>query len=164
MQIIKGHTAPEDVFDIAEYMLDLERNGCGKSVPLSVWSAVNTVEELGGRRKEQRWSQHPFLQATLKEINTRLEQGQPPVKKAPNFTVAMVASLELYVVSDRPCYQRAMAWVRLLKLWGCMRKDDLLAADPQSMRLTSAGLSLTLRQTKTTGPGRRHRHVQCHVA
>eukprot|EP00971_Amphidinium_carterae_P050392 992641-Amphidinium_carterae.4 len=57
---------------------------------------------LGGRRKEQRWSQHPFLQATLKEINTRLEQGQPPVKKAPNFTIAMVASLELYVVREPP--------------------------------------------------------------
>eukprot|EP00971_Amphidinium_carterae_P033817 666136-Amphidinium_carterae.1 len=101
MQITKGRKTPEDVFDVAEYLLYLERNGCGKSVPLSVRGAVNTVEELGGRRKEQRRSQHPFLQATLKvlEINTRLEQGQPPVKKAPNFTIAMVASLELYVVS-----------------------------------------------------------------
>eukprot|EP00971_Amphidinium_carterae_P050391 992641-Amphidinium_carterae.3 len=57
-----------------------------------------------------------------------------------------------------------MGWARLLKLWGCMRKDDLLAADPQSMRHTTAGLSLTLRQTKTTEPGRRHRLVQCHIA
>eukprot|EP00971_Amphidinium_carterae_P320916 6379014-Amphidinium_carterae.1 len=57
-----------------------------------------------------------------------------------------------------------MAWARLLKLWGCMRKDDLLGADPQSMRHTTAGLTLTLRQTKTTGPGRRHRLVQCHIA
>eukprot|EP00971_Amphidinium_carterae_P120835 2393972-Amphidinium_carterae.1 len=59
-----------------------------------------------------------------------------------------------------------MAWARLLKLWGCMRKDDLLpmAADPQSMRHTTAGLTLTLRQTKTTRPGRRHRLVQCHTA
>eukprot|EP00971_Amphidinium_carterae_P036407 715701-Amphidinium_carterae.1 len=110
MQITKGRSTPEDVFDVAEYLLDLERNGCGKSVPLSAWAALNTVEELGGKRKDQRWSQHPFLQATLKEVNTRLEQGQPPVKKAPNFTVAIVASLELYVVSQRPRFKRAMAW------------------------------------------------------
>eukprot|EP00971_Amphidinium_carterae_P070369 1391823-Amphidinium_carterae.1 len=159
-----NETAAEDVFDVAEYMLDLERNGCGKSVPLSVWGAHNTVEELGGKRTEQRWSQHPFIQATLKEVNTRLEQGQPSVKKAHNFSIAMVASLELYVVSERPRFKKAMAWARLLKLPGRMRKDDLLAADPQSMRFTTAGLTLTLRQTKTTGSGRRHRLVQCHVA
>eukprot|EP00971_Amphidinium_carterae_P001527 30493-Amphidinium_carterae.2 len=59
--------------------------------------------------------------------------GQPPIKKASNCTIAKGERVAV-------------------KLWRCMRKDDLLAADLQNMRLTSAGISLTLRQKKTTGP------------
>eukprot|EP00971_Amphidinium_carterae_P207132 4109393-Amphidinium_carterae.1 len=92
MQITKGRTTQEDVFDIAEDLLDLARNGYGKSVVGAGYGQYRR-----GTRSEEEGTtmvSTPFLQATLKEINTRLEQGQPPVKKAPNFTIATVASLE----------------------------------------------------------------------
>eukprot|EP00971_Amphidinium_carterae_P318888 6338805-Amphidinium_carterae.1 len=43
----------------------------------------------------------------------------------------------------------------------CLRKDDVLAIDPMAMGITQVGLTL---QTKTKGPGRRHRIVEAYIA
>eukprot|EP00971_Amphidinium_carterae_P194559 3860819-Amphidinium_carterae.1 len=60
----------------------------------------------------------------------------------------------------RPAYKRAMGWIRLVKLWVCMRKDDMLAIDPMEMRMTSVGLTM-----QNYGPrGGRHRIVEAYVA
>ena len=48
----------------------------------------------------------------------------------------MVISLELYVINEgNKKFTRAMAWIRLLKLWGSLRSDDLRGIIPDSMVL-----------------------------
>eukprot|EP00971_Amphidinium_carterae_P228331 4528924-Amphidinium_carterae.2 len=84
----------------------------------------------------------PFVESTLREVSTRLDTTRPAVHsdKAPNLTLAVIIALEFYVVSHKPAFERAFAWLRLVKLWACLRYDDTLAIDPW--------------KTNTTGPGR----------
>eukprot|EP00971_Amphidinium_carterae_P305936 6079622-Amphidinium_carterae.1 len=91
------------------------------------------------------------------------EEGREEPRRAPLFALAMMASLELYVTSTRPKYKRALAWVRLVKCWGCLRSDDIMGVSPTQVVLTGQGLTLTLIRTKTSGPGKRHKILYAHV-
>ena len=61
--------------------------------------------------------------------------------------------------NSEPLYARALAWYKLLKLWTASRTGDLTSLRPSSLRLTSFGLVGCLERTKTTGPGKRVRHL-----
>ena len=68
------------------------------------------------------------------------------------------------MVSDRPKFMRALAWVRLVKAWACMRADDFQGVDPLRIDVDKSGLRLTIRRSKTTGPGKKHKIVWGYVA
>eukprot|EP00971_Amphidinium_carterae_P335685 6471669-Amphidinium_carterae.1 len=134
----------------------------GKTLPQDVWNALNLLEKTGN--SESMWSNQPFLKSHLKELTARCEESSPMTKQALPPTIAIIVSLELYVTSDRPQFKRAMAWVRLLKLWACLRADDVQGIVPDNVVLNDTGLTLTLRRTKTSGPGKKHVVVRAHVA
>ena len=159
----RGRAYPEDVKDTIAYVQELEREGCGKTVPGSFAAALCVIEEAGGVPLAARLSQHPTWMAVVGHMTAEGQHSAPPVVKARPFTIAMVISLELAVLSSRPAYQRALAWVRLVKVWGCMRCSDLMHASPQLARLDERALTLVLSQTKTTGPGKRTGAIRAYV-
>ena len=52
---------------------------------------------------------------------------------------------------------RAFAWVRLVKVWGALRSDDLGGLLPGELQRLDRGLKGMLDRTKTSGPGKRIR-------
>jgi hypothetical protein len=77
------------------------------------------------------------------------------VRKAPPFFLSMLIALELYVVSNRPAFQRFLAWVRLVKVYCCLRYDDCRGIPPSRLRLTAGGLRGVIVSSKTTGPSKK---------
>ena len=66
-----------------------------------------------------------------------------------------------------PLYARGLAFCKLLKLWTACRTSDLCGLNPSSLRLSRLGLVGVLEKTKTTGAGKRIRHLPiyiCHSA
>lgn len=62
--------------------------------------------------------------------------GRPDVHSAPSFMFSMIASLGLYAVDETgPSFARAMAWIRLVKVWASLRGDDLQGLLPASLTL-----------------------------
>ena len=80
------------------------------------------------------------------------------------YTAAMVISLELLVVCEEQAwYSRFIAYLMLLSLWMCFRVDDLQWLDPNRVVFSDEGVTMILRRSKTTGPGRRAREVPAYV-
>ena len=101
---------------------------------------------------------HPLVMSQLKELSVMMQRGRErATKKAPQTTMALIASFELVVMdSSRPDFPRMFAWYRCVRCWSAMRFDDHRGLLPQLIRLTENGLRATLVRTKTTGAGKRH--------
>ena len=67
------------------------------------------------------------------------------------------------MMTSHPLVLRVCWWIRLLKIFGGLRSDDLQRLSPVDCRLTPEGLSATLRRTKTTGPNKRVKTVPLHI-
>ena len=70
----------------------------------------------------------------------------------------------MVMCKSEPLYARALAWYKLLKLWTASRTGDLSSLRPSSLRLTPLGLVGCLERTKTTGPGKRVRHLPIFIS
>ena len=68
------------------------------------------------------------------------------------------------MVSSAPAFHRAIAWIRLIKVWSSMRSDDVTGIDINTLVLDSAGFSATLSRTKVSGPGRTVRWIPIFVS
>eukprot|EP00973_Karenia_brevis_P009322 1261895-Karenia_brevis.AAC.1 len=66
----------------------------------------------------------------------------------------MVISLELMVFDEAvPIFLRFVAWIKLLRIWGSLRSDDLQGLAPQFLRWMPSGVTGHLDRSKTSGPG-----------
>ena len=77
------------------------------------------------------------------------------VAKAPTFPLKVIISVEIFVCSGQGKFDRFVAFIRLLKVWGCFRGNDIQGIRPSRMVLNEDGLKLVLERSKTTGPGKR---------
>jgi hypothetical protein len=87
-------------------------------------------------------------------MNAQKARGMA-VKKAPGFTVKMLISLEVFVAGESCSFLRLVAFCKLLKVWGCLRYDDLQGIKPSKVVHSREGLRLLMERSKTTGPGKR---------
>ena len=94
-----------------------------------------------------------------------LEVDAAPKKQAPLVPLSVVCALELLVCdpSAKP-FARAFAFYKLVKLWTACRFDDLCGLNPASLELREDGLIGLLERTKTSGPGKRVRHLPIFVS
>ena len=70
-------------------------------------------------------------------------------RKALQFPVAVLVSLELYVMSeDHPEPLRVVAWLRLVKCRATLRWGDLQRVWASELQLRSTGLHGIMRRTK----------------
>ena len=151
--LVHSVSYPRHLGDMLDYFEDLKEQDVGKTVPAAVMSAFMVIERVGGTLPDDRISEQPLLKSNLQALEASLRQGAggTVVHKAPPFCLKMVLALELYICSDRPRFKRGLAWVRLIKLWCCLRFDDTRGVRPSRLRLGPQGLRGTLERSKTTG-------------
>ena len=154
-----GHAWPTHVGVVLDYLHERMEEPCARTVPEAVLAALAFMEKAGSVAAADRLASMP-VRNFVNQATQDLEVGAPPKKSAPLLPVVLIGSLELLVMcNSEPLYARALAWYKLLKLWTASRTGDLTSLRPSSLRLTSFGLVGCLERTKTTGPGKRVRHL-----
>ena len=131
------------------------------SLPSQLLTALNFFEKVGGVPVASQLGSAPIVTGTVAAITAQL---QPPPRKAPPFFISVIIALEHFVVSGAPVFHRAIAWIRLIKVWSLMRTDDVTGIDINTLVLDSEGFSATLSRTKVSGPGRAVRWLPIFVS
>ena len=123
------------------------------------------MERTEGYGAGERPADLQLLKNCVNQATHDLEIGATsPTKKAPLIPLMLVGALELLVVDESaPLFARGYAFYKLL-MWTACRTNDLSCLNPSSLSLTRFGLQGLLERTKTTGPGKRVRHLPIHVS
>jgi hypothetical protein len=139
-----------------DYLQDLESMDCARTVPRSVFLALLFFETAGAIEPGKMISNNRLWLAAVNDVEAQIiARVGTEVRKAPPFFLIMLLSLELYIISDRPKYHRFLAWVRLIKVYACLRYDDCRGIPPSRLRLTNGGLRGIIVASKTTGPSKK---------
>ena len=151
---------PNGVQQVADYLETLAAEPCARTVPQGIMSSIKFLETAGGVPVESSFGDNGYLKSVVKELEVELCKagGVRERKKAQLFAVTIIMGLELLVTTEReevPLYAKAIAWVKLLKIWTAMRSDDTRGLIPHGMRLSARGLEAYIERTKTTGIGKR---------
>ena len=111
-------------------------------------SDVSVIDQIAQAESFQNIVDHQVMLAESKE----------DVTKAPRLPVCVVVSLETAVTQEEnPKVSRIVAWMRLLKVYGVLRTDDLQRIVPDDVLYSETGLTATLRRTETSGAGKKVR-------
>jgi hypothetical protein len=146
---------PSSAAHMVDYLEDLARGGCGKTVPAAVAAALAFLEKIGAVSSSQMISRNAMYINTTDVIVMQAQQNSAAVKKAPSMLIAVLISMELYVCdASKPRYKRGIAWTKLIKNWTSMRFDDLMGVDPQRMSLSSQCWRGIITRSKVSGPGK----------
>lgn len=165
LQLTQGNSYPRSVGQLLDYLKDVVDGGCCRTIPDSIAAALAFVEQAGDVPLADRFSQDVLWLRTLQSVKADLVRGNTQVSKAPQFTISMVLALELLVMDKhKPMYVRALAWLRLVKLWCSLRFSDTLGMLPERMQLTQGGLKVTLVLTKTTGADKKIWELNAYLA
>eukprot|EP00435_Cladocopium_sp_Y103_P064066 s851_g25.t1 len=128
-------------------------------------AALSLLEQVGKVMDSNRLSSDPLLGEHLKSWRVVLTAGSPGRGPARPYTVAILIALELLVVkSSVDFYFRFIGWLMLVSNWSSLRVDDAQNIQPETVRLSTRGLSFKLSRTKTTGPGRLHGAIHGFIA
>ena len=132
-----------------------ESQRMGKSIPNGIQGALALLEQVGQVESDRRLSEDRLLVEACRSWTAELEQGAPPRRQAPMFTVAVILAAELCVCKQTfPIGLRFYAFVLLILIWATMRCDDIQGVDPSSFVLSQIGAKFVIRHTKTSGPGK----------
>ena len=93
-----GKVWPTKLAHILDYAVERYNEGCGKTVLDSFQASLSVLEQAGRVPEAQMLSRDPTWLAQLSSMTADLTSQQPPVKQAPMLTVAIILSLELYVL------------------------------------------------------------------
>jgi hypothetical protein len=144
---------PQNILQLLSFADDLFTGKVGKTVPNTVTVTLKFMELAGGVK--DKLSEHPLWVGTAAAATANAQRGNTVTKRAPLFSTAMIISLELLVTGKGPRYRRALAWLRLVKVWAGLRGGDVQGIDPVRLVLGRLQLKGILVVTKTTGPGKR---------
>ncbi|CAE7764855.1 DNAJC17, partial [Symbiodinium necroappetens] len=157
---------PEAPCHFIDYLEERASEPCGKSIPLSLLKTLMFMESSAEVPKTAQISNHPAVSNSMQEITRFLETASPSeIRKANMFPVKVVMAFERAVTdnSERK-FVRAMAWYKLVKVWGALRHSDAQGVDYGTMKLSSRGLEAVLARTKTTGPGKSVKRVKFYIS
>ena len=146
-----GSPWPRKLSELTDFMEARLEEGVSRSWPSSVLAALSTLEKCGGAREPM--SASSTLLNFVDDIVVSRGPGDP-TRKAPEFFVTMLLSMELFMFGDEDNYSKMICFTRLLKIWTSMRHDDTLGLSPSICRTTGQGWTALLSRMKTTGPGK----------
>ena len=154
---------PEQMLD---YLSDVAR-GMARTFPGEVAAALAVLEKAGGWVPDKRISDMPVWRNAVQAYATEklVEQGMPSTRKAMQPFMSMIIAWELEVGDEGELYfVRLWAFIRLLKTWASLRADDIQGICHQRLSLGTKSLRGVLKQTKTTGPGKRVREIAFYIS
>ena len=165
ISLTKGYSWPRSILEVSDYLELRISEGCGASVPRDLMSSLALLETVGRVSAAECLSKDATLNSMVRSMEEDLERGAPPKRPAKLCTVAMLIAMEICVCADSMApFLRILAWTGLLMHWCTLRTDDVQWLDVGRLVFTDNGLSMILRRSKTTGPGKKAREVPVYVA
>lgn len=141
---------------LCEYWFSRFDEPCGPSIPTLICKSIHWMEKIAGLPDAEKLSTNKMVQQVTDYIVEQLSLDAPPPRRAPRYPSVVIEKLEAIVVNPLvDTCMRILAWVKLLKIWGSLRYDDLQKINPGELSLSGGRLTTVLRVTKTSGPGRR---------
>ena len=118
---------PKAPLDIIDYIAERMDDCPVASFPRAFGAALVWFEARAGWPAKDRLGGNEQVRRYLEKAGAEVGEGLGTVKRAPRFPLAVVASLELAVLAeDRlPEGLRVLAWMRLVKVYGVLRADDI---------------------------------------
>ena len=162
-----GEKWPASPQRLVDYMEARAAEPCGKTVLPNIVTTINFMEDVGGVAPEDRLDRQGLLSSALQELQLEVHQanGPQPKKRALRLFLRLVIALEMTVMDEEiPPYHRGFAWLKLLKVWGALRADDLTWLSVPTMRLGERGFIAALERTKVTGAGKLVEHLEVVVS
>ena len=152
-----GVVWPKEASQLVNYVEELIDYGCAVSFPDELMAALSLLEQVGKVPEERRISKDPLVTEHLRSWKVALNGNCVGRGPARPFTVAILIALELQTVNEKlDVYTRFISWLMLVANWASLRLDDLQNIQPETVRLSTRGISFRIARTKTTGPGRLH--------
>ncbi|CAE7417306.1 unnamed protein product [Symbiodinium sp. CCMP2592] len=156
MLSVKSVVFPRRPSDVVDYLLFLEQEVGTKSCISEFMSSLSVLEDAGQVPLANQLCKDRLVVAASKGSEAEVHVGVTSKKQAAPLSVAMLLSLEIFVVSSgNPLYARCLMWACLVCVWACMRVSDLQGIDVSRLRLFRDGLKGFLVKTKTTGPDKK---------
>lgn len=160
-----GRVWPGSVSDLIKYVEDRIQEGCPRTLPDELQAALVVLEQTGRVPDSEKLSSDTLWTSHMKSWVSELKADTVPRGSAPPYTVAILVALELVVIdTDAGFYDRVLAWTMLVAVWACMRVDDIQNILPESLKVSTRGLTVKLSRTKTTGSDKLHGQVAAFVA
>ena len=166
MQATIGKVFPDHPWELQDYLCERAEEPCGATVPQSIMSMVNFVEECGGRLEEHKIGKLPQVRALANEIQLELAVGKIYKKrKARQYLLCQVAAWELGV-DDVSYYDtlRVTMWAKLVRIWAAFRTADGDGVPVMRVAISAGNLEGPITMTKTSGAGKRVGELMFHVS
>ena len=156
----KGRMWLASARDIIDCVKDMVGLPAPASFPAQFGGAISWIMSRSGFDDVDDIISDPMLRNALQWAEAELANDMLQVRKAPRFPVVILVALELKVVDGQaPLVLRVFAWVRLLKVYGGLRWDDIQRLAPRAVELRIVGLVGRLTRTKMSGVGRKVREL-----
>ena len=141
---VKSREWPTSLVDVVDYLLARAEEPCGWTVPRTVQATLAWFEKAAGIPLANQLAADPTLGRVVDELTATLARPGHRGRRAPRLPSILIAALEITVMArGKPGFWRVLAWIRLLKVWGSLRWDDLHRISPGAMRIPGAEVEAT---------------------
>ena len=142
--------------DLVEYLFTRYDEPCGPTIPGLIVKAVTWMERTAEGDVRGRIGESHVVASVRDYIVDMLSKDAPPTKRAPRYPAVFIESMEAMVEDETLRIGiRLVAWIKLVKIWGSLRWDDIQKINPRELKYYSGRMTTILRVTKTTGPTKR---------
>ncbi|CAL1134668.1 unnamed protein product [Cladocopium goreaui] len=142
--------------DLVEYLFSRFDEPCGPTIPVLIVKAVTWMERTACVDDRLRVGESQVVLSVKDYIIEMLSKDSPPKRRAPRYPAVFLESLEAMVENDQLLMgTRAVAWIKLFKIWASLRWDDIQKVVPKELKYYAGRMTTILRITKTTGPTKR---------
>ena len=112
---------------------------CGRTIPEVLLKAVAWMERVAEFPDSSRATTGRAVWSIKDRIVEALSIDAPVTKRAPRYPVFLLATIERYVMDEsEPAIWRVLAWAKLVKVWACLRWDDLQEIKPAELTFADA--------------------------
>ena len=124
---------PRSADDLVGYMADIMQDRPTKTFPRHFAGAVAWFESRSGFPPEQKFAADDLFTRTVEAFQVDAEILGEEVERAPRLLVSVIIALEVAVAMDAqmPAGLRVVAWMRLIKVFGVLRSDDVRRLRPR---------------------------------
>ena len=155
---VRGAGVYPEVGDLIEFIFSRYEEPCGPTVPPLIVKAVTWMERTACIDQRRRMGESQVVASVRDYVVEMLSKDKPPTKRAPRYPAVFMEAFEHMVEDEsRRLGYRVVAWIKLVKLWGSLRWDDIQKINPKELKYYGGRMTTILRTTKTTGPTK---HVQ----